>query len=103
MGLSAFTTFAQLSVIHHSNAMVMIISGRATVITTWVFFMAWQGDGHQDFYWTSLVGNALVILGVWWFINIEINLKLPSGITKHQDYDALETVPLKSSETIKYE
>lgn len=39
----------------------------------WIFFMAWQGDGHEDWNWIKAGGMALLAIGTIWYIKLDID------------------------------
>ena len=63
--------FAALKVIHMKNAMQKTVVGLLKTVFLWVFFLGYQGHGHEEFSWIKLLGMALLCSGTLLYIKLD--------------------------------
>ena len=67
-GLSygAYKIFATV-LIQISSATNRVVLEQCRIVAVWMFFLAYQGDGHEDFSFGKLTGFLLIVIGVLMF------------------------------------
>jgi len=55
-------------IIKYANAMERVTIGHTRIAFVWLFFIFYQGDGHQDFNWLQFVFMTLLIVSTLMFV-----------------------------------
>ena len=66
-----FNGFGQL-VTKYSSSVNRSLAEQTRTLVIWVFFLIWQGYGHEEFRPLQLIGFLLVVLGVVFFNEIVV-------------------------------
>lgn len=69
---SLVVNYLALYMIHMTNALQKIMLALLKTILMWVFFMAYPGEGHEDWNWTKALGMLLLVIGTLWYIKLDI-------------------------------
>lgn len=41
-------------------------------LLVWVFFMVYEGYGHEDFNWVKMMGMTMMTVGTCWYIHLDM-------------------------------
>lgn len=55
-----------------TNAMQKIMLALLKSIIMWVFFMLYDGEGHEEWSWVKALGMLLLVFGTIWFVKMDI-------------------------------
>jgi len=55
-----------------ANAMQKVMLALLKTFLLWIFFMAWQGHGHEDFIWIKAAGMLFLAIGTILYIKFDI-------------------------------
>jgi hypothetical protein len=69
---SFLVCYFSLYVIHMTNAMQKIMLALLKSIIMWVFFMLYDGEGHEEWSWVKALGMLLLVFGTIWFVKMDI-------------------------------
>lgn len=77
--ISAVVSLLTLILIKKFNAMQKVMLSSIKPFVFWIFFICYQGAGHEEFDIVKFAGMILLTIGIFWYIYLD-NEEIATGI-----------------------
>lgn len=71
-------------IIKLSNAMQKVMLSSVKTFAVWLFFLCWQGPGHEPWSWVKMAGMLILTAATMWYIHLD-NEEIRTNISSKSD------------------